>query len=819
MLAVKKFKKVLRKETSIYRKYMESFIKKIDDIIEQYKTPAMNYFFDGMKLLDCDAKKMETIALNAGPEKILGDELFHKLRDETSDYGIKVNELEKAIKCYQEYVQALDNDKAISPLYLGTLLSILFEMYANNHLTIEEISQILGMVVVCNAKYPERKDYEYCLPFLDYYNEDGTFKNNEDVEGYVKALNSLCNYFEEELENLYHVAQIFILEETVPEIRKESLLADEESLLPDNENRYFGHFKEFIPLFKELLEKNRINNGDVGMSPVTKLKTKLKKDIVRLKEYLTEYETKYEEARKSANKTFHNWLFDTKAKLNLSYKQLHKLEENIDYRIVFGEEEYDRITNEKNELENKQDALKAYMGFLQSIINSFEEDKVKNPLPIDDLLNVFLDAYCVEMFGIDDLSKFLGMVVVCNAKNLDEDSNGCYKPFLEYYNADGTFKYNQDLATFKNILMNLCEFAREIIRKKNENKNMRMVCETVPEIASEFVGVKEGKQELYEKGYLGFNDLLMPFADLLDENNKKIETQVAPKNASVQQKVVAPEELDKLRKYYRNKKLVAVPEDMDEFLGLLDRCGLDETEIKYILDLIREVTVEENKDEIAKYLDGNDLIIYEKAKKILENIRYTDPDYYMVVDSFELLKPICGLLAETFDEDLMEEKKNIMLALNDFNNRHEKTEIISLNNLIFLDKDKSTYLAHDLDKLGTVPRNIGTLLSKIKKNNQRNFRRVINSANLEYTPYEVTSNGISIFFVEVDAGIYVVVGCASAGSAYKKIITRVSGACGALKEIEETVKNPKLRNGLLTKHEKIFDDYNSKTRGLQRKKT
>ena len=809
MIAIKKYKKVLRKEIAIYENYIEKFEKEVNMHLDKHSNLVINWVYDGMETLNYDVRQMFEVIKNASPADILGEELFNKLKKDISLHEKKLNALSYSMECLKFYIRAFESDKIITPVYLGALLSILYGIYINNHLTIEEFSQILGMAIVCNGEESLKNDFEYCIPLLEYYNEDGTFKNNDNVDGYLKALTNLFSFLEEDWKRKYEENEIVVLEEIVPEIKEVSMLAYEEEL-----DVY--HFEKLIPLLGDLLKKSLKNNKEESMPSVARLKLHLKKCIVMLKKRLAEYRVSYKELQDSINEINYDWFFNVKGRLNLSFEQMNELVANINHRLIFGEEEYKLIMSEKSTLEYKLEALVAYIKFLQSIINSFEEDKVKNSLAIDDMLQVFLDAYCDGSFKIEEINKFLGMLVVCNAKTIDEKSSLYCKPFLEYYNEDGTFKLNKDINTFRNIIINLCDFASEEIRKKCEDEDMHAVCDVVPEVFKDSIFIEEDKKDLHEREF-AFREMLLLVVDLLEKNNQLLENQSAKRNVNVQQKIIVVEELDKLRKYYRNKKLVAMPDDMDEFLGLLDRCGLDENEIKYILDLISEQREEDNKDNIAKYLDGNDLIVYEKAKKILESIRFTDSDYYMVVDSFLALEPICELLAETFDEDLMEEKKNIMLALNDFNNRHEKTEIISLNNLIFLDKDNSTYLAYDLDKLGTVPRNIGALLSKINKDNQRNFRRVITGSDLEYTPYEIFSNGISIFFVEVDAGIYVVIGCASVGSSYRKIINRVRGTQVLLKEIEETVKNPKIRNKLLTEQEKFLDIY-SKVSGLKRKK-
>lgn len=476
-----------------------------------------------------------------------------------------------------------------------------------------------------------------------------------------------------------------------------------------------------------------------------------------------------------------------------------------------GKDNYAKMVEEETDLATQKYLIKEVIFKLQNYINVYDEKRVKSPLEIGNLLIMLEELYINAFLNVKDISVLLGMAIVCNAKNPSYNSNNYLTPFLSYYNADGSFMFNEDIDGFKELINQFLKVTIDEIRRMHEDENYLFVGD---------ISENEGKMEVGTREDNYFDDrniekekeLFRKICNLLRLSNERYLASLNEVKEKTKQNVTIPfKYLAELQKYYRNGELIAVPSDMNEFVILLDNCGFSDEEIIYLLSLIEEATKPE-RDAISSHLSNNDLVVYEEAKRILENISEDDPDYCMVEECFSGLLSLWELIEVTTDdaeiEYLLEEKNSIISCLKEFIEKYRK-----VNNIVFLDKNA---FDEDLSKLGKMPKNLRFMFDKITKENQLDFKRVITNSDIPYLPYEVESNGVSIFFIEIDFGIYVIIGAGITGKSYRKIISRIYDNELKIQNLEMLVGEIEARNKLLLKQEESVESYNIKNMLRQR---
>jgi len=322
-------------------------------------------------------------------------------------------------------------------------------------------------------------------------------------------------------------------------------------------------------------------------------------------------------------------------------------------------------------------------------------------------------------------------------------------------------------------------------------------------------------QDLFNNSYLSSESknnylyLLNSFVDLASEN-KHIE-QVVEETVSNPTKIervidtTSRDLLDELKKYYKNGEIILVPENIEEFTRLLDGCQLDEREKKYILDLINQ---KKSKEEcILKYLSEEDICLYEKALEVLNTINYSDKNYKILLENIENLKT-AGLMLDELENNQMEyvkfkvaeaeilaEINKLLFYIRNILINYNKEEKIENNIEFLLDDDEVPFVQTDACNLdGSFFKMICAGIRKIRKDNQGNFNLIMTQEEMDYRVYDVVSSKTHIFFVQIDSGIYLVVGCDVCGHGYKDIIRRVINNGKKIKEIEELIKNNNTRS-------------------------
>lgn len=114
------------------------------------------------------------------------------------DIFVKFSSMAKMLRSYYNYLQksinAFDNEKVISPLQ--DLFILIYHLKCAD-LSIEEKSRILGMAIYFDSQYALKhksfhiKDINVIHVLKEYYNQDGTFKYNENIDEYLRLLNKI----------------------------------------------------------------------------------------------------------------------------------------------------------------------------------------------------------------------------------------------------------------------------------------------------------------------------------------------------------------------------------------------------------------------------------------------------------------------------------------------------------------------------------------------------------------------------------------------------------------------------------------------------
>lgn len=100
----------------------------------------------------------------------------------------------------QSLINAFDNEKCIcyvKDIYM--LLSALISFVPSKEMTVEEASQVLGAAIYFNSKKGRKNKDDINVLFYreleKYFNQDGTFRFSEDLEGLYNNLKALCSNY------------------------------------------------------------------------------------------------------------------------------------------------------------------------------------------------------------------------------------------------------------------------------------------------------------------------------------------------------------------------------------------------------------------------------------------------------------------------------------------------------------------------------------------------------------------------------------------------------------------------------------------------
>lgn len=441
----------------------------------------------------------------------------------------------------------------------------------------------------------------------------------------------------------------------------------------------------------------------------------------------------------------------------------------------YSEEAFTMSPTEKEENE----------AFLRRISMAFDNEKCINPLNLAAFLGI-LQSTTPEEISCEDISVCLGMLVHQNHRAMMDKTNKYIelnpkevRTLLEYYNEDGSFKENPRVEAFRKLIYDLLNKAyQEITLKDLEATNPNFSC------------------------------LADDLAELLEKSNRSYKEQ----RDTAKTQEIHLKTPERLREFYRNNRLVKMPEDMKEFACILEESGLDEAEKRFIMGEIETKAAGVKEVKVTNYLFGEALDIYLAAKRIHSTLLAYHEDYYPVIEKFQYLPSIIENLHVATDAEEKEflegELEETLGFLQDFIGKHKKEEVITSNNLVFLGDKKSSTLSMDIEDIDRGARKnfIPILRNKIKKDFQTGFRRIMTDTNFPYIPYEVSTNGYSVFFIEIDTGIYLVLGADITGNGHRQTINNILMNLEDIRALEVAVKNPATRNKTLAEHEEILKE-------------
>lgn len=545
---------------------------------------------------------------------------------------------------------------------------------------------------------------------------------------------------------------------------------------------------------------------------IIKFKTVLKHEQTQRKEFLTqaEYELLVLEKLNNDDKNVTDYIdiddgnildkleiFRTFA---ISYtiketlkKELTKEKKKINIENIFKRKEEDRITDQTfaDTIVNFKkfiDVGKNLYSETQNIINAFENDKIKDPI---NNLDVLIDHIRAAYLTTEESSIILGMTIWFNSQYAKKNKNhqilniDLIDILSNYYNKDGSFKYNEDCETFKNTL-------RLLLQQSIDENKLTL-------------------DRLILPGRFDLDELV----NLLKESNQNIRNNSRNNKTSIptpEEHTISSETkeaLQELRKYYRNGSIIKLPENLDRFYKILEKSGLDKFETKYIKELINNELEKQNKQ--TGLLTKEEQAIYEKSLELLNSLDYSNNDIYELKELIKELQTIIELLKSSADEEdkqfILSGLPNIITKLSLICSKYEKQEVKeSTNRFIFLlDKDNIPYICKDIDSLDpSYKKLVNTLIEKINKNNQQQFKKVLSSEKLPYNLVSMYSPKAYVAFVEICPDKYILMGANVARSGYKEIINRLLSNQEAIKEIENIIKDIEKRNSILTQHEEYL---------------
>ena len=253
-----------------------------------------------------------------------------------------------------------------------------------------------------------------------------------------------------------------------------------------------------------------------------------------------------------------------------------------------------------------------------------------------------------DLLTMQEACILIGSQVAYNKDNMPDGANETFiyvnNSLASYFNIDGSFTIKGDLT---NLRRSLIIFASPIIESANNPKKIGYIIKFVEAICCEY---KEFLLE-YER----------------EQNKEKIEDTSMPLKKEIIE--IKREDLEELKKYYKNGEVINVPHDIQEFKSLLNRTGIDKQEYSFIMNQIKV----KNKLAIYPFLEPSEkeLVIY--AKKVLNEMNQTNELYPKLVKILKDFDVLNELYNEGFDNEYIDIKdeliyalQNIMMMLNDF---------------------------------------------------------------------------------------------------------------------------------------------------------
>lgn len=457
--------------------------------------------------------------------------------------------------------------------------------------------------------------------------------------------------------------------------------------------------------------------------------------------------------------------------------------------------------------------IKEYIKEINSLIVAIDDDKIK--APINDISILYSNLILLRMSN-KDINNILRSAITFNSKYATKNKNHKIKDIdltlelAKYY--EGT---NKDNILLEELLNKLKDNSLNYFRMILTFNNLIWLINNMP---------KEIIKDFYTK---------LPSMKYINKCiinilcNTKEENTISDSNKDdLSIKTNDIEFYKYLRLFYKNGKIISIPDNMEEFYIKLDNSSLDINEKKYIKRLIEERLESIRNNNKLSYLSDNDRIILDLATKLLDTLNKNNPDIWLLKEYLENIQTIFDMLNEELSlrdkDELLRDLSNIINNLSIICDKYKVIDNDTLNRFLFLlNKDNVPYIYEDINSLDqSYSKSISSIISRINPLNKSNFKP-IKSSRLNYQMYEYVSSNVRVIFIEIDIGIYIIIGADKVRTSNEIFSNRLRNNSGFIKQIECLVKSGN-RNKILKKHEVYLDDItkvknNTKKRVISKK--
>lgn len=424
---------------------------------------------------------------------------------------------------------------------------------------------------------------------------------------------------------------------------------------------------------------------------------------------------------------------------------------------------------------------------IQKIINAFDNEKaidyIENiHLLLSTLITFIRDNYLSDI----EATQILGAAISFNYKKARKHKEDYkvkfYSNLTKYFNIDGTFAYTEDLDGLYSNLKALAESDATFVE--------------------------------FEMTYDGYksDDFFLAIAHLYLDFYRNF--QIASIEEHSLERKASFVYSENIRKYYKDGKLIAIPEDTLSFLEELKNSHLSNQEIKYIMSLI-EIAKNSAADALNNFYDLEELEFVRNAEKTLENMKPYENGYYEIKKILMELQTLESLFIGSSNKEdvdyILGEKDDFIIRLRELVGPKEDIEP---TNIAFLrDIDGETYFSKDLNSIDKGIRNRAiVLLSKINNENKRSFRKVYSSEVNDIEINEVLNRDAHVLFAELPGNIYLVIGTATTGNSYREITNRLANTANRknIDQIIELIIDDEAKKRYLTEQNALIPSLSEK---------
>lgn len=437
---------------------------------------------------------------------------------------------------------------------------------------------------------------------------------------------------------------------------------------------------------------------------------------------------------------------------------------------------------------------KEYVKDINNLIISIDNDKIK--APIDDI-NILYSNLILLRMSSDDINKILGSAILFNKKyaikNKKHNINNINLiiELSKYYDKTLTGDIYLELL-LKQLKNNSIDYFRKILLFNN----LIWLINGIDKDTIKSFYLKLPSMKYINKCIINSFNSINESNEISDKENKKISSCINDNDI---------EFYKYLKLYYKNGKIINIPENIDEFYFKLDNSCLDIKEKNFIKSLLEEKITKIKNENKLSFLSDNDKMILEKATMLLSFSNFNKFDINNIRHILDDIKIILDMLNEELYSSEKDELLNeLNMCINNLElicNKYNETS----KYIFLLNKDNNPYILDDIKNLDkSYDYDIKSLIYSINSDNRSNFIAIKNNK-LKYQVYKYLSSKLKIVFLEIDSGIYLIMGIDKINGVEDKIINRLRFNVRNIELMEKILKDMNARDNLLFEHEGYLD--------------